>query len=101
MCAHENKTCLVDDLVEDGRHLAEVFRGEDGVEHLALPSMLFSYHWTKLVNWLYTDSLRMHSPVVPRRPGPSIIRMVLERYARGIVKSSNRNLHSTHNMGSS
>ena len=30
----------MDDLVEDGRHLAKMLGGEDGVEHLALPLVI-------------------------------------------------------------
>ena len=32
----------MDDLVKDGRHLAKVLGGEDGVEHLALPLVLLA-----------------------------------------------------------
>ena len=47
---NQGRTCLVDDLVEYGHHVAQMFGGDDGVEHLALSLVLLSCCATRLVS---------------------------------------------------
>ena len=52
---NQGRTCLVDDLVEYGHHVAQVLGGEDGVEHLALSLVLLSCCPARLISHAQHD----------------------------------------------
>ena len=62
----------MNDVIEQGRHLAKMLHREDWVEHLALSLMLFAYT-TILHPELVHGKVegRIPSPSTPSKPGPS------------------------------